>query len=367
MRERRVIISGGGTAGHLFPALALGRKLKEKDPALRLTFVGGSRKLEKSLMTKQGVHFISLKIEGLKGRGIKALKSMAVLPFSFVKSFLILQKTKPLLVIGVGGYSSGPILLLASLFRIPTLIMEQNSLPGFTNKILNRWADKAVVAFQSTAAFFGEKAVLLGNPVREEFYGLPAKTRNNHLSLLVFGGSQGSHFLNSALAQTLPLLRNIKNDLVFIHQTGEKDFEWVKSMYEKLGFKDVTVAPFIFNMPRYFRQADVIISRAGATTVAELSAARKASILIPFAGAADNHQEKNARELEKHQGAEVITEKEFTPELLSRKIFSLNAHKDRITQMEKNLTRMPSENAAQKISELCFELMAPKKAKETRS
>ncbi|MBN1274545.1 MAG: undecaprenyldiphospho-muramoylpentapeptide beta-N-acetylglucosaminyltransferase [Candidatus Aminicenantes bacterium] len=357
MRPRRVIISGGGTAGHIFPALEVGRKLKEEDSMLHLVFVGSSRKLEKNIMDKHNVDFIPLKIEGLKGMGIKTIRSLALLPSSFIKSLFILLRIKPDLVIGVGGYSSGPIVLLSSLLRIPTLIMEQNSRPGFTNRLLRRWANKAAVSFKSSVAFFKGKAVLTGNPVREEFYSLASKPRNSRLSLLVFGGSQGSHFLNTGIVRCLPLIHKAKNNLIIYHQTGEKDFDWIKLTYQKLGFKEATVAPFFYDMPNYFRKADLIISRAGATTVAELLAARKASILIPFAQAADNHQEKNARELESLEGAEVITERKFTPEILSEKILSYSSHKDRITRMENSLERIRTEKAAGKISRLCFELI----------
>ncbi len=357
MTRKEVIISGGGTAGHLYPALAVGQKLKERDPDLHLTFVGSSRTLERNIMKQYQANFIPLKIEGIKGKGLRAIKSFLLLPFSFFKSLAILTHTKPKLVIGVGGYSSGPIVLLASLMKIPTLILEQNLYPGFTNKLLLRWVQKAVVAFKNSLPSFKGKGIFIGNPVREEFYSLSPKQRNNKLSLLIFGGSQGSHFLNKAMKLTLPLIREEKENLRISHQTGDQDYDWVKSSYVQNEFKDITIAPYFFDMSNYFQKADLIISRSGATTIAELISSRKAALLVPFSKAADNHQVLNARELEKIKAAEIIPEEEFTPEILARKIIYFLNNKEKIDKMEKNLVQIRTEDVASKISDICFELM----------
>lgn len=357
MTQKEVIISGGGTAGHLYPALAVGQKLKERDPDLQLTFVGSSRSLERNIMKQYQANFISLRIEGIKGKGLRVIKSFLLLPLSFLKSLAILIRMKPNLVVGVGGYSSGPIVLLASWMKIPTLILEQNLYPGFTNRLLLPWVKRAVVSFKSSLPSFKGKGVLIGNPVREEFYNLAPKQRSNKLTLLIFGGSQGSHFLNQAMRLTLPLLKEEKENLRFFHQTGEKDLDWVKTSYVQNGYKDITIAPYFFDMASYFQKADLIISRAGATTIAELISSRKAALLIPFSKASDNHQELNARELEKIKAAEIILEEEFTPEILAQKILYFMNNKEKINQIEKNLDQMRTENAATKISNLCFKLM----------
>jgi UDP-N-acetylglucosamine--N-acetylmuramyl-(pentapeptide) pyrophosphoryl-undecaprenol N-acetylglucosamine transferase len=361
MIEKKVIISGGGTAGHIYPALAMGNKLKEKDPGLQLTYVGTHRELEKNIMEHHKVDFIPLKIEGLKGKGLKTVKSLFLLPFSFIKSFAILRRIKPDLVIGVGGYSSGPIVLLASWMKIPTLILEQNFRPGFTNRMLVRWVRKAVVAFKGSLPYFKGKGIFIGNPVREEFCHLSPKTRNEKLTILIFGGSQGSHFLNKGIAVSLSLLKEEKENLRIFHQTGDKDLEWVKENYAQNKFKDVTVAPYFLDMASYFQKSDLIISRAGATTIAEFIASQKASLLIPFSKAADNHQALNARELEKINGAEVILEEEFTPELLVNKIFYFLRNTEKIDQMEKNIARIKTEKVTEKISDLCLDLMEAKR------
>jgi len=360
MKEKNIIISGGGTGGHVYPALAVGQKLQAKDPNLHVIYVGSQRSIEKSIMAGYRVRFIPMKIEGIKGKGLKSLRSLFLLPFSFVKSLTILIRLRPDLVIGAGGYSSGPIVLLAAWLGIPTLILEQNFHPGFTNKLLLAWVRKAVVSFQDSLPFFRGKGVFIGNPVREEFYNLRALPRNGKLTLLIFGGSQGSTFLNKAIVSTLPLLQREKENLTIFHQTGEKDFEWVKNSYEELGFSDVVISPYFFDMANYFQKSDLVISRAGATTIAELIVTQKASLLIPFAKATGNHQTWNARQLEKVRGAEVILEEEFAPRILAERIIYFLKNREKIREMEKNLAALKTEDVAGKIAHLCFELMGAK-------
>lgn len=362
MSNKKVIISGGGTAGHLYPAVCVGQKMKEKKPVLKIFFIGSHRKLEKKIIPHK-FNFISLKIKGLMGKGWKILPSLFILPFSFLQSLIILFQIKPRLVIGVGGYSSGPVVLLASLLNIPTLIMEQNLRPGFTNRVLIPWVDKAVVAFKNSLPYFKGKGIFLGNPVREEFYSLPPKNHQLPLCLLIFGGSQGSHFLNKGIIKSLPLLQ--KENVKIFHQTGEKDYEWVKKAYAQEEEKGAVIAPYFSPMVDYFAKADLIISRAGATTIAELIAAQKASLLIPFSKATENHQLLNARELEKINGAEIIEEKEFTPGLLVNKIHCFVNNPEKIKHMENNLKILKTQKVAEKISELCFHLMDKKKRRNS--
>jgi len=357
MKPRRIVISGGGTGGHLYPALAVGRKLREKDPSLGLTYIGGHREIERKIMAEQGVDFIPMRIEGLKGRGLKSVRALFLLPFSFLRAFVILARIRPALVIGVGGYSSGPVVLSAAWMRTPTLILEQNVRPGFTNRMLARWVDKAVVAFESSLPGFRGKGVRLGNPVREEFYAMPRKARGDKLNVLVFGGSQGSRFLNKAVAEALPLLRERRARLAIIHQTGNDDWEWVDKAYRQSGFGDATVAPYFSEMAACFQMSDLIVSRAGATTCAELIASGKPALLIPFAGASENHQEPNARELERAGGADVILEKDLTPEVLARHILDFLAHPEVLDRMADGLAGLRTPGSADEIAELCFRLM----------
>jgi UDP-N-acetylglucosamine--N-acetylmuramyl-(pentapeptide) pyrophosphoryl-undecaprenol N-acetylglucosamine transferase len=360
MSARGIVISGGGTGGHLYPALAVGRKLQEKDSDIRLVFIGSHRPIEKDLMERHGAHFIPMRIEGIKGRGLKSLRTMFLLPFALIRSFFLIARFKPGLVIGVGGYSAGPVVLAASLLRIPTLILEQNSTPGFTNRLLTRWAKKAVVAFEDSLAYFKGKGIFLGNPVREEFYRLRPKARAKRLTLLVFGGSQGSRVLNEAITAALPLLKPEEENLHLFHQTGPADFEKVKEAYVQNGFPDAEVAPFFFDMADYFEKSDLVVSRAGATTIAELIVAQKAAVLVPFALAAEDHQAKNAAELERVDGAEVILEKRLTPRLLAERILFYLKNPERVSAMERNLAVLKTEDPAGRIALLCFELMEPK-------
>jgi len=357
MRRPGVIISGGGTGGHLYPALVVGRKLRTLDPEIALTYVGTRREVEGRIMADHGVRFVPMRIEGLKGRGLKSLRGLVLLPLAFAHSLLILVRARPRLVIGVGGFSSGPIVLLASLLRIPTVILEQNARPGFTNRLLARHVNRAVVAFPSTLPAFKGKGIVLGNPVREEFYALAAKPRGRTLDVLVFGGSQGSHFLNSRLTEALPLLAGSRDRLRLTHQTGTNDLERVAAAYRAGGFDRAEVAAYLPGMAAYFGRADLVVCRAGATTLAELIAARRAAILVPFAGASEDHQTANARELETAGGAVVMPEAEATAAGLAARILRFLDHPEELDALERNVARLQAEDPAGRIASLCLSLM----------
>jgi len=364
MRRPGVIISGGGTGGHLYPALVVGEKLLALDPALQLTYVGTRREVERKIMAGHGVRFIPMRIEGLKGRGLKSLRGLVLIPMAFLHSLAILIRTRPRLVVGVGGYSSGPLVLLAAWLRVPTVILEQNARPGFTNRLLRRSVRKAVVAFPSTLPAFKGKGVVLGNPVREAFYALPKKARGAVLDVLIFGGSQGSRFLNDRIVAALPLLAAAKGRLRVAHQTGPADLERVRAAYAANGLAGAEVAAYFPEMPAYFGRADLVVCRAGATTLAELIAARKAAILVPFAAAADDHQTWNARELQAVGGAVLLPEAEATPEALAARILGFLDRPDVLNDMELAVGRLQAEDPAGRIAALCLGLMK-RPAKET--
>ncbi len=355
MKKTTVIISGGGTGGHLYPALVLGRTLLRLQPDLRLVYVGSSRAVEKKIMSAEASSFVTIPVEGLKGRGWKKVRGLALLPLAFLKSLYILLRFHPALVVGVGGFSAGPIVLLAALMKKPTVILEQNALPGFTNRKLSRFVDLVIVSFASSLSYFGDKAILVGNPVRPEFYEIQKKKRDRVLTLLIFGGSQGSRFLNDRIIESLPQLQELKDSLLIYHQTGEKDLNRVSQAYLEHSFSRAVVAAFFSPMADYLGKADLVICRAGATTCAELIAARKPALLVPFAAAADNHQEFNAREMEKAGGAEVILEKDFQPGLLAEKIKYYLNHTEALDRMEQSLEKLRPENVAEKIAGLCLD------------
>jgi UDP-N-acetylglucosamine--N-acetylmuramyl-(pentapeptide) pyrophosphoryl-undecaprenol N-acetylglucosamine transferase len=358
MSAARVIICGGGTGGHLYPALALSREIRRLRPDIEIIHVGSRRAAEQRIMAGQNLRFLAMAIEGLKGRGLKSVRGLLLLPGAFARSFLLLVRLKPALVVGVGGYSSGPLVLLAAWMRVPTLILEQNVRPGFTNRRLARWADRAAVAFSESLSDFRGKGVHLGNPVREEFAALPGRAHGPRLSLLVFGGSQGSHLINRMFVAALPLLAGIKDRLDIVHQTGPADLVEVRRGYAENGFEGAAVEAYFDDMPARIGRSDLVVCRAGATTCAELIAARRAAILVPFAGAADNHQAANAAVLKKAGGAEVLNEAHLTPVVLAERIRRILSRPEALTAMENGLDALKTPRAAERIAALALDVMA---------
>ncbi|MBN1938678.1 MAG: undecaprenyldiphospho-muramoylpentapeptide beta-N-acetylglucosaminyltransferase [Candidatus Aminicenantes bacterium] len=357
MSRHRVVICGGGTGGHLFPALVLGRTLREKDPEIDVVFIGSDRPAERELMARHGAAFIPLRVEGLKGRGLKSLRGLALLPFAFLRSLRILRRLRPGLVVGVGAYSSGPVGVAASWLKIPLLLLEQNVVPGFTNRRLLKRAARVAASFRETLPHLEGKGVFLGNPVREEFHLRPGKRPDGGFDLLVFGGSQGSRFLNRAVVGALPYLDRWKDRLRIVHQTGTADLADVRRGYVESGWTGAVVERFFDDMPARFAAADLVLARSGATTCAELIAARKASILVPFAGAADDHQRKNAEVLAASGGAEIILESEWTPQALARMLGGLIEHPQRAAAMGEKLAPLAAEDPAGKTAALALDLM----------
>jgi UDP-N-acetylglucosamine--N-acetylmuramyl-(pentapeptide) pyrophosphoryl-undecaprenol N-acetylglucosamine transferase len=358
MGAQRIVISGGGTGGHLYPALVLARTLREMEPAVEILHVGSRREAERRIMAAQGVRFETLPVEGLAGGGRKAIQGLALLPAAFLKSYRLLRRFKPGLVVGVGGFSSGPIVWLASRMGIPTLIMESNVRPGFTNRRLAGRADRAVAAFEATLACFPGNGVLLGNPVRPEFTALPRKLRDGRLAVLIFGGSQGSRLLNRTMAAALPLLTGLSGRLSIVHQTGPEGLLETRRAYAESGFGEAVVEAYFEDMPARFGRADLVLARAGATTCAELIAARKAALLVPFAAAAEGHQAANAEALHAAGGAEVIEEPELTPRRLAEQLRWCLSHPEALTAMEDRLAPLARPDAARRIAALCLELEA---------
>lgn len=357
MRARRIVICGGGTGGHTFPALAVARKLRGALPGVSLAFIGTERPLESEILSRAGEEFHSLPISGIRGRGWGIVPSVLRVPRAFLKAFRLLRTLRPDLVIGVGGYSSGPVVLLASLLGTPTLLMEQNVRPGLTNRLLLPFVRRAVASFKRTLPELRGKGVFLGNPVREEFEALSPRRPDGKLSLLVFGGSQGSRFLNEVMTGALPHLAPMKSRLLIRHQTGEIDEARVRGAYGRAGFESAEVSAFIVDMASAFGGADLVLCRAGATTVAELIAARRPAILVPFARAAGGHQTENARELERAGSAEVWSERLLPPEKLAERILFYAGRPDRLRSMARNLETLGTKNAAGRIAELCLEIM----------
>ncbi|MGI9035230.1 MAG: undecaprenyldiphospho-muramoylpentapeptide beta-N-acetylglucosaminyltransferase, partial [Pyrinomonadaceae bacterium] len=289
----KVLIAAGGTGGHIYPGIAVAKEILRRDENSQMKFVGTRRGLETKLVPQNGFELTTISSAGLKNVGLTGkLKGLFILPKSFLEARSLIKNFKPDVVIGAGGYVSGPVLFVASLLRVPTLLMDSNALPGFTNRRLAPFVTKAALTFQEASPFFGKKGVVTGNPVRKEFFEIEPKTRGAKTNLLIFGGSQGARAINNAMADALGKLP--KDKLRITHQTGEADFEKLSEIYKRDGWQSADIRPYISEMTAEFAKADLIICRAGATTCAELAAAGKASMMIPLPTAADDHQRKNA-------------------------------------------------------------------------
>src|SRR5438552_11388654 len=322
----RVLIAAGGTGGHIYPGIAVAKEIMRRDPSSVVRFVGTARGLETRLVPNAGFELSIIESAGLKNVSLMArVRGLLLLPKSILAASRVIRDFHPEIVVGAGGYVSGPVLLAASLIGRPTLVMDSNALPGWTNRVLARFVDKATVSFAEALPYFRGKGVLTGNPVRSEFFEIPARQRDGeHLSLLVFGGSQGARAINEAMIAALPGLGFRKELLRVTHQTGAADFEKVRRGYQAAGWQDnVDVRPYIDDMVSEFAKSDLIISRAGATTSAELVAAGKAAIMVPFPLAADDHQRKNAEALQTAGAARMILQKELNGERLADEISSL--------------------------------------------
>ena len=349
-----ILIAAGGTGGHLFPGIAVADELLRRDPGARVVFVGTPRGLESRIVPRAGYALELLPILPLKGvGGARALRGLLALPRALLRAAALLRRESPRAVLGVGGYAGGPLVLVAALMGVRTVILEPNAKPGFTNKALRPFAGRAACAYEEARRFFGGKGVLTGNPVRGGFASLPRKEHREPLTLLAFGGSQGSRVLNRSLVQALPLLPPAAR-LRIVHQTGEAMRDEVAAAYEAAG-REAEVVAFLDDMERRFAQADLVLSRSGATTCAELTAAGKAAVLVPFAAAADDHQRTNARAMEASGAARMVEEKDLSGESLARAIAGVLGEPGRLESMEAASRRLGRPDAAARVADLLEE------------
>jgi UDP-N-acetylglucosamine--N-acetylmuramyl-(pentapeptide) pyrophosphoryl-undecaprenol N-acetylglucosamine transferase len=353
----RIVIAGGGTGGHLYPGIAVAREILRRQPDAIVTFAGTARGIEARVIPREGFELDVLRSAGLKGTSPAALaRGLGLLPLSAVDAWRIISRRRPDLVIGVGGYSSGPVVALAAARRIPTLLLEQNAVPGFTNRTLANVVSAAAVTFDSTVGYFGRRGFVAGNPVRPEFFehddthAAPGPPR-----VLIFGGSQGSHAINVACMEAAPRLAADSRRLAITHQTGDSDLERVRDAYRRAGL-DARVEPFLFAMDREIKGADLVISRAGATTLAELTAAGRPAVLIPLPTAADDHQRKNAALLQETGAVEVIEQKDLSGDVLAARVIELTGSPDRLAAMSAAAKRLARPGAARLIVDRALEL-----------
>ena len=360
MTPIRVVIAGGGTGGHLFPGIAVARELLRRRPDARITFAGTARGIEARVIPREGFDLDLLRSAGLKGTSLSArIRGVLLLPLSAMDAWSILSRRSPHLVIGVGGYSSGPVVMLAALRRIPTLLLEQNAVPGLTNRLLAYAVSAAAVAFDSTAGYFGRRAIVAGNPVRPEFLSeshRPGPRAPGPPRILIFGGSQGAHAINVAMVEAAPQLALHPGGLAITHQTGERDLELVRDGYRRAGI-EARVEPFLFAMDREINAADLVVCRAGATTIAELTAAGRPSVLIPLPTAADDHQRRNAEVLAAAGAAEIVDQLGLTGAHLAGRLEALLGDAERLTAMAAEARRLARPEAARVIADKVLELV----------
>jgi UDP-N-acetylglucosamine--N-acetylmuramyl-(pentapeptide) pyrophosphoryl-undecaprenol N-acetylglucosamine transferase len=357
----RAIIAGGGTGGHLFPGIAVAREIQRRNNNAEVLFVGAEQGIEARLVPQEGFTLRCLPAGSMKGVGWGArLRSLAATVKGILGAKRILKEFKPAVVIGVGGYASFPMLGAAILKGYPSVIMEQNAVPGLANRILGRWVDFAAITDPRTASYFGKRAVVTGNPIRPQFKSIPRKEHRAPYQILVFGGSQGAQSINKAIRDSLPILSDWKGSLRFTHQTGEAQLNETRAAYAAHGF-EAEVRAFFNDFHQKYAAADLIVSRAGATTVAEIKAAGRAAVLVPFPFAADDHQTRNAQSMVDERAAIMIRNAELSGETLAATIRSLFSETARLEQIEQNARRIAVLDAEQRIVDLAEKAAARKK------
>jgi len=351
----RVVIAGGGTGGHLYPGLAVARELARRAPGVRVTFAGTARGLEARVVPREGFELDVLRSAGLKGKSLAAtLRGVGLLPLGAVDAWRIVSRRRPQVVLGVGGYSSGPVVLVAALRGVATMVLEQNAVPGLANRLLARFVDAAAVTYEEALPWFRGRGFVSGNPVREGFAagagGAGVTTAGAATRLLVFGGSQGARAINAAMVEAAPILRSSGAVIEIAHQTGAPDLDRVREGYREAGL-EARVEPYLDEMEREMAWADLVVCRAGATTLAELAAAGRAAILVPLPTATDDHQRRNAEALVRAQAAEMIEQRALTGPALAARILALVLDPGRRRDMGAQARRLARPGAAATIAE----------------
>jgi UDP-N-acetylglucosamine--N-acetylmuramyl-(pentapeptide) pyrophosphoryl-undecaprenol N-acetylglucosamine transferase len=324
------VMAGGGTGGHVMPALAVARELRARGHLVR--FIGTQRGLEARLAPAEDFPIEFIEIGGLNRVGLrKALVTLAELPFSVWAASRMLDRDRPAAVFSTGGFVAGPVLLAALWKRVPVVVMEPNAIPGFTHRKLARFVTRALLSFPETARWFpAEVTEVTGLPVRDQFFGLPTKPRWGKLTVLITGGSQGSRTLNRAARESWPLWD--KSAIRLVHQTGTSAYEELAPGFRVSGVEG-EIAPFLADMPASFASADIVVSRAGMSTVSELAAAGKPSILVPLPTASDQHQLRNAEAMERIGAARMVLDAEFNGPRLVEEVLRLSRSPDLLKGM----------------------------------
>lgn len=359
----KAIIAGGGTGGHLFPAIALAEELRSRRTDLPLLFVGVEGGVEASLLAARGWEFEGIRASGLQGKRLRSrLRSLTLVPAGLIRSFSILRRFRPDVIVGFGGYASAAMVLSGVLAKVPTVIHEQNAFPGLTNRWLGKVVDRVAIAFEEASGFFPQRKVqVTGNPVRKELFGVrraEALTRLNldpdRLTVLIFGGSQGAHRLNQAIMEALPMLAGERERIQFIHATGPRDLAAVQQGYDADGYRAM-VKPFFEAMAAVYAAADLCFCRAGAGTVAELCALGKPSVLVPFPFAANDHQRYNAEALVASGGARMVLDRDLSGVLVAEFIRTCLRDRQGLEEMAHRAKGLARPDAAACLADLVVE------------
>jgi UDP-N-acetylglucosamine--N-acetylmuramyl-(pentapeptide) pyrophosphoryl-undecaprenol N-acetylglucosamine transferase len=355
--SEKMMVAGGGTGGHIYPAIAIAREWMAAKPGRQVVFVGTEYGLEKTIVPKAGFPLEFVSVGGLKGKSIfHTMKNAARLPLGFFGAWSVISKHRPNVILGVGGYASGPVLMVGAMRGFPTIIHEQNAYPGLTNRLLAKVVKTLAVAFPDALPRFGRAGHVTGNPIRREFFETHRRAGGDRKRLLVFGGSQGSRILNNAMTEALLFLSRLKDRLDIVHQTGVADHHRIEEAYRASAFPQARVTPFIDNMAEELAAADLVVCRAGAMTVGEIAAVGRSAILVPFAAATNNHQYENARVLEAAGGALIITEAALTPERLAAAVTDILGDSEKSKSMGEAVRKLASPDATLKIVKLIEEI-----------
>lgn len=361
----RVLIAGGGTGGHVFPGIAIAEALREQGVADEVVFVGTEHGIEARIVPREGYQFEALSGTGFVGKSLfRKVRSLWILGKSYCEARSLMQRIRPHLVIGVGGYASFSAVLAAHFRGIPTLIHEQNAVPGLANRKLARFVDAIAITYQESMPFFpAEKTVLTGNPVRKALLRVDQRAVQtafqlppDRFTIFVFGGSTGAHRINRMVVEALRSLTDLREAIQFIHQTGEADHQSIAAAYAELGFSGIVV-PFVYRMGEAYARADLVLCRAGATTLAEITSLGKAAVLVPYPYAAANHQEMNARKLEDMGAARVVLEQDLSGERLAELFRTLYLDERMRMDMARSAAAFGRADAADRIVQFAQSLV----------
>jgi UDP-N-acetylglucosamine--N-acetylmuramyl-(pentapeptide) pyrophosphoryl-undecaprenol N-acetylglucosamine transferase len=364
-KDPYIVFAGGGTGGHLFPALAVADELRRRHPEAAIEFVGGRRGLETRLVPRAGYPLRTLPLSGLKGASLSARAvAAASAGLAVLRCLVSFVARRPALVVGVGGYASGPAALAASMLGIPMMLMEQNHFPGATNRWLAPRASAVCVPSEAARARLGGKGIVTGNPVRREFASIGPPPGGTRLALLAFGGSRGARSINRAMTEALPALAAMSPPPAIVHQTGPDAHAAVAAAYAAHPSLQAEVRPFLDDMPARIAAADLVVSRAGATTLSELAAAGRPSILVPFPFAADDHQRLNAEAVRDAGAAIVIGDAELRGPALARAIARLRDDRTERERMAAAARRLARPDAALRIADIADALVARKEPRD---